>query len=144
MHTRIKLVKVNLLFAFLLFLNLLVFFFCKVPKAPRPGEGLALKPPPPPPAPGLTASEVSKMEQKPFSQRTTAQQEQDKSETAWSPVHTPHVSRSASTALRSGEERESYPLCLHIHFCARSHFHLSIKHQDHVISLILCRTIFSF
>ncbi|XP_057199045.1 mirror-image polydactyly gene 1 protein isoform X2 [Triplophysa rosa] len=75
-----------------------------VPKSPRPGEGLALKPPPPPPAPGLTASEVRKMEEKPSPQRTTAQQEQDKNETARSPVHTPHVSRSASTTRRQAQE----------------------------------------
>ncbi|KAA0710886.1 Mirror-image polydactyly gene 1 protein [Triplophysa tibetana] len=75
-----------------------------VPKPPRPGEGLALKPPPPPPAPGLTASEVRKMEEKACPQRTTAQQEQNKNETAGSPVHTPHVSRSASTTLRKAQE----------------------------------------
>ncbi|XP_056623761.1 mirror-image polydactyly gene 1 protein isoform X2 [Triplophysa dalaica] len=46
------------------------------------------------------------MEQKPSPQRTTAQQEQDKSETAGSPVHTPHISRSASTALSLRKAQE--------------------------------------
>lgn len=75
-----------------------------VPKTPHPGEGLAPRPPPPPPAPDLTASVVRIMEEKLCSQRTTAQQGQDRNETTGSPVHTPHVSRSASTSLRQTHE----------------------------------------
>ncbi|XP_067312038.1 mirror-image polydactyly gene 1 protein isoform X2 [Pseudorasbora parva] len=77
----------------------------QVSKAPRPREGLPLRPPPPPPVPGPVAAEVRIMEEERRSpQRPAAQQEQDINETASSPVHTPHVSRTGSAALRHAHE----------------------------------------
>ncbi|CAM4648895.1 unnamed protein product [Leuciscus chuanchicus] len=77
----------------------------QVSKTPRPGESLPLRPPPPPPVPGPVAAEVRIMEEERRSpQRPAAQQEQDISETASSPVHTPHVSRAGSAALRHAHE----------------------------------------
>lgn len=73
-------------------------------KTPHPGEGLPAKPPPPPPVPRTPATEVRIMEEKRPLQRATSQQEQDRNETNNSPVHTPHVSKAASTALRQTHE----------------------------------------
>lgn len=73
-------------------------------KTPHPGEGLPVKPPPPPPVPRTPATDVRIMEEKRPLQRATSQQEQDRNETTGSPVHTPHVSKAASTALRQTHE----------------------------------------
>lgn len=73
-------------------------------KTPHPGEGLPAKPPPPPPVPCTPATKVRIMEEKRPLQRATSQQEQDRNETNNSPVHTPHVSKAASTALRQTHE----------------------------------------
>lgn len=73
-------------------------------KTPHPGEGLPAKPPPPPPVPRTPATEVRIMEEKRPLQRATSQQEQDRNETNNSPVHTPHVSKAVSTALRQTHE----------------------------------------
>lgn len=97
----LKLSEVIICTLFVLFWFFLALFFHAVSKTPRPGEGLPLRPPPPPPVPGPVAAEVRIMEE----ERRSPQQEQDISETASSPVHTPHVSRAGSAALRSGEER---------------------------------------
>lgn len=73
-------------------------------KTPHPGEGLPAKPPPPPPVPRTPATDVRIMEEKRPLQRATSQEEQDRNETNNSPVHTPHVSKAASTALRQTHE----------------------------------------
>ncbi|XP_055028418.2 mirror-image polydactyly gene 1 protein [Misgurnus anguillicaudatus] len=73
-------------------------------KTPHPSEGLPSKPPPPPPVPRTPATEVRIMEEKRPLQRATSQQEQDRNETTDSPVHTPHISKPASTALRQTHE----------------------------------------
>ncbi|XP_056112092.1 mirror-image polydactyly gene 1 protein [Rhinichthys klamathensis goyatoka] len=72
----------------------------KVSKTPRPREGLPLRPPLPPPVPGPVAAEVRIMEE----ERRYPQREQDITETASSPVHTPHVSSAGSAALRHAHE----------------------------------------
>ncbi|XP_039529693.1 mirror-image polydactyly gene 1 protein isoform X1 [Pimephales promelas] len=77
----------------------------QVSKTPRPREGLPLRPPPPPPVPGPVAAEVRIMEEERRSpQRPAAQQEKDISETASSPVHTPHASSAGSAVLRHAHE----------------------------------------
>ncbi|XP_051723267.1 mirror-image polydactyly gene 1 protein isoform X2 [Ctenopharyngodon idella] len=77
----------------------------QVSKTPRPREGLTPRPPPPPPVPGPVAAEVRIMEEERRSpQRPAAQQEQDINETASNTVHTPHVSRAGSAALRHAHE----------------------------------------
>ncbi|XP_051502022.1 mirror-image polydactyly gene 1 protein homolog [Myxocyprinus asiaticus] len=77
----------------------------QVPKSPRLGEGLMVRPPPPPPAPGQTLAEVRAMEEERRSpQRPSAQQEQDGKEMDSSPIHTPHIIRAASATLRHAHE----------------------------------------
>ncbi|XP_073683472.1 mirror-image polydactyly gene 1 protein [Garra rufa] len=79
----------------------------QVSKTPRPREDLTLRLPPPPPVPGPVAAEVRIMEEERRSpQRPTAHQEQDINETASSPVHTPHVNRTGSAALRHAHAHE--------------------------------------
>ncbi|XP_059374543.1 mirror-image polydactyly gene 1 protein-like isoform X1 [Carassius carassius] len=71
----------------------------KASKTPKPRVDLTLRLPPPPPLP--VAVEVRIMEEERRSpQRPAAQQEQDITEIASSPVHTPQVSRAGSAALR--------------------------------------------
>lgn len=77
----------------------------QVSKSPRPKEGVLPKPPPPPPVPVLAPAEARIMEEERRApQRDAAQQEQDINETASSPVHTPHISRTGSAALRHSHE----------------------------------------
>lgn len=81
-------------------------FFNAASKTPKPREGLTLRLPPPPPVPGPVAVDLRIMEEERLSpQRPAAQQKQDITETASSPVHTPQVSRAGSATLRSGEQR---------------------------------------
>lgn len=106
----------------------LTLFFRAVSKTPRPREGLTPRPPPPPPVPGPVAAEVRIMEEERRSpQRPAAQQEQDINETASNTVHTPHVSRAGSAALRSGEETD---FSCHVHTRTQS---VTLKHNLNVI-----------
>uniref|UniRef100_A0A8C1RZW0 Mirror-image polydactyly 1 n=1 Tax=Cyprinus carpio TaxID=7962 RepID=A0A8C1RZW0_CYPCA len=76
-------------------------------KTPKPREGLTLRLPPPPPVPGPVAVDLRIMEEERLSpQRPAAQQEQDITETASSPVHTPQVSRAGSATLRHAHAHE--------------------------------------
>lgn len=77
----------------------------QVSKSPRSREEVLPKPPPPPPVPVPAPAEVRIMEEERRApQRETAQQEQDINETASSPVHTPHISRTSSAPLRHSHE----------------------------------------
>ncbi|KTG05332.1 hypothetical protein cypCar_00022926 [Cyprinus carpio] len=76
-------------------------------KTPKPREGLTLRLPPPPPVPGPVAVDLRIMEEERLSpQRPAAQQKQDITETASSPVHTPQVSRAGSATLRHAHAHE--------------------------------------
>ncbi|NP_001292396.1 mirror-image polydactyly gene 1 protein [Danio rerio] len=77
----------------------------QVSKSPRSREEVLPKPPPPPPVPVPAPAEVRIMEEeRRAQQKETAQQEQDINETASSPVHTPHISRTSSALLRHSHE----------------------------------------
>ncbi|XP_056308557.1 uncharacterized protein LOC130220206, partial [Danio aesculapii] len=77
----------------------------QVSKSPRPREGVLPKPPPPPPVPVPAPAEVRIMEEERRAlQRDAALHEQVINETASSPVHTPHISRTGSAALRHSHE----------------------------------------